>query len=207
IGMAALALLTVVIASWLSGRLSGPIESLVRDAKEIDGDSRTIVIPPNGPEEVMRLAQVYQTLLERARTHDHEQTELNRELLTANESLQREIEGRRAAMSRSEALELQLLQSQKFEAIGTMAGGIAHDFNNILTAILGSAELLRIDLPSGSPEADSVTTILAAADRAREVVKRILTFSRSDPPERRRVRASNLVDEAVGLLRAGAPAM
>ena len=199
LGMIALALLTVVVAGWLSGRLSGPIERLVLDAKGITGDRPAIAVPPNAPKEVFRLAQVYEVLLERARAHQEE-------LQTSNESLQREIEGRRAAMSRSEELELQLLQSQKFEAIGTMAGGIAHDFNNILTAILGSAELLRIDLRPDSPEAESVTTILAAADRAREVVNRILTFSRSDAPERRRIRGSNLVDEAVGLLRAGAPA-
>ena len=198
VAMLALALLTIVVAGWLSGRLSGPIEQLAREAREISGERLILSPPASGPDEVIRLAQAYEALLTRARAHRDELAGLNQELWSSNEALQREIEARKA-------LEQQLLQSQKFEAMGTMAGGIAHDFNNVLTAILGSAEVLELDLPPDGKESRSVRTIKAAGERARELVQRILAFSRRDPPARKAVRVGDVVEEAVTLLNAGKP--
>ena len=74
-------------------------------------------------------------------------------------------------------LEKQVQQSQKMEAIGTLAGGIAHDFNNILAAMFGYAYLLQQDT-DGSPAAqESVDEILKATNRAKDLVQQILTFS------------------------------
>ena len=75
-------------------------------------------------------------------------------------------------------LEEQLRQSQKMEAIGTLAGGIAHDFNNMLAVIMGYAEVALLKLPRGSGPAGNVEEILRAAERARQLVSQILTFSR-----------------------------
>jgi len=75
-------------------------------------------------------------------------------------------------------LESQLRQAHKMEAIGTMAGGIAHDFNNILTAILGYAEIAQGDIPDYSPAKNCITEVLTAGNRAKELVRHILTFSR-----------------------------
>ncbi|MCD6534429.1 MAG: PAS domain S-box protein, partial [Deltaproteobacteria bacterium] len=75
-------------------------------------------------------------------------------------------------------LEEQLAQSQKMEAIGTLAGGIAHDFNNILTSILGFSELVLLDLPDGSNAKKDIAQVLTSGQRAKELVKQILTFSR-----------------------------
>ncbi|HEX9006081.1 MAG TPA: ATP-binding protein, partial [Bacteroidota bacterium] len=72
----------------------------------------------------------------------------------------------------------QLRQSQKMEAIGTLAGGIAHDFNNILTAIIGFASLLSLRLGEDHPLACYVTDILAASDRAANLTRSLLSFSR-----------------------------
>jgi PAS domain S-box-containing protein len=72
----------------------------------------------------------------------------------------------------------QLLQSQKFEALGTLAGGIAHDFNNMLSAIFGYTQLTLIDAPAGSPIHSNLSAILGVCDRAKSLVKQILTFSR-----------------------------
>jgi PAS domain S-box-containing protein len=75
-------------------------------------------------------------------------------------------------------LEQQLRQAQKMEAVGRLAGGVAHDFNNILTAILGSAELLIQDLPEGHEHRIDAEEIRRAAQRAADLTRQLLAFSR-----------------------------
>lgn len=86
-------------------------------------------------------------------------------------------------VTKTRTLERQLLQAQKMEALGIMAGGIAHDFNNILGVIITNAELLQMDA-LGDKTGRRVSRILDAGTRARDVVKQILTFSRSEMEER-----------------------
>ncbi|HUC84831.1 MAG TPA: PAS domain S-box protein [Candidatus Acidoferrales bacterium] len=104
-------------------------------------------------------------------------------------------------------LEEQLLQAQKMEAIGTLAGGIAHDFNNMLAGILGSAELVREDLPPNLPTQEYVESIMIAANRARELVQQILTFSRRQESEKQPLQLQPIVGECIKLLRSTIPAM
>jgi len=80
---------------------------------------------------------------------------------------------------RRERMQLQrdLAQAQKLEAIGRLAGGVAHDFNNVLTAILGSAELLLLDAPRGASAREEVEIIRDAAMRAQELIRQLLAFS------------------------------
>jgi PAS domain S-box-containing protein len=115
------------------------------------------------------------------------------------------IQRERADNARAQA-EMQLRQSQKMEALGRLAGGIAHDFNNLLSAILGNAQLARQDLGEGHAALVSVDEIKTAGCRARELVQRILAFSRQQEPHRARVDPTVLVEEAVRLLRATLPA-
>ncbi|HHM01530.1 MAG TPA: response regulator [Caldithrix abyssi] len=77
-----------------------------------------------------------------------------------------------------EKLRQQLLQSQKLEAIGTLAGGIAHDFNNILTVILGHSEMMLSKLDKESELAQSLSVILSSSRRAADLTNQILAFSR-----------------------------
>src|SRR5690606_30387414 len=92
---------------------------------------------------------------------------------------------RREAEDRRLVLEAQLRESQKLEAVGTLAGGIAHDFNSTLAAILGNARL-AMEGAQGQPHiTESVGEILKAGSRARELVQRILAFSRRQPLQRR----------------------
>jgi PAS domain S-box-containing protein len=100
----------------------------------------------------------------------------------------------------------QLAQSQKMEAVGTLAGGIAHDFNNILTGVIGYAELARARLPASHPSAEDLGCVLTAGERARDLVRRILTFSRKHKPEKSAVSLKPVIGEILHLLRATTPA-
>ena len=103
-------------------------------------------------------------------------------------------------------LEGQLRQSQKMEAIGALAGGIAHDFNNILASILGNSELAMLDLPPNHPSATSIAEILKACDRAKQLVARIMTFSRRAENSPVSCDPALIVKEAARFLRSTLPA-
>ena len=116
-----------------------------------------------------------------------------------------DITAMKDAQSEQKALEARLSQSQKMQALGTLAGGVAHDFNNILTAILGNADLAREDLTADAPAHESLGEISTAARRGRELVRQILTFSRQQPLARARVPLAAVVVESCALLRAALP--
>ncbi|MBN2109076.1 MAG: PAS domain S-box protein, partial [Deltaproteobacteria bacterium] len=101
--------------------------------------------------------------------------------------------------------EEQLRQSQKMEAIGTLAGGIAHDFNNILAVIMGYTELSR-DLAKGSGVLEkNLTQVLKSVERAKALVRQILAFSRKTKGEVKPLHMHSIISEALKLLRASLP--
>jgi len=89
-----------------------------------------------------------------------------------------EVFGSWVDITERKALEMQLLQAQKMEAVGQLAGGVAHDFNNVLTAIAGYAELLREDLPSEDARRGDAEEIIRATERAAALTRQLLAFSR-----------------------------
>ncbi|MEJ2034325.1 MAG: response regulator [Deltaproteobacteria bacterium] len=97
-------------------------------------------------------------------------------------------------------------QAQKLEAIGTLAGGIAHDFNNILNVILGYTDLALRGLPADDPIATKLQKVKSASQRAADLVRQILAFSRLGGEEREPVRLQELIAEGVNLLRGTLPA-
>jgi PAS domain S-box-containing protein len=103
------------------------------------------------------------------------------------------------------ALESQLRQAQKMDAIGRLAGGLAHDFNNILTAIIGHAELLADTLPPRTQDRESVEAILEAGRRASLLVAQVLTFARRREQARTPVALASVLDEVMRLARATVP--
>jgi PAS domain S-box-containing protein len=117
----------------------------------------------------------------------------------------RDLTERRRQEQKQKNLEDQLRQMQKLEALGTLAGGIAHDFNNILTGILGNLQLAQMDLPPGHTALGAVQAADQASRRARDLVARILSFSRLDRENRAPALLGPIVQEAVQLLRVSLP--
>ena len=117
----------------------------------------------------------------------------------------RDISERKQAENEKKNLEARLQQAHKMEAIGTLAGGIAHDFNNILAAVLGYTEISLDEAPAGSLLHSNIQEVLYAGNRAKDLVKQILAFSRQAEQELAPVQVKHVAKEAIRLLRASLP--
>jgi PAS domain S-box-containing protein len=117
-----------------------------------------------------------------------------------------DITERTIAQNQKRQLELQLQQTQKMEALGTLAGGIAHDFNNILAAIIGYTEIAVADMDKESTSHDYLNRVLESGERARSLVRQILAFSRKGDMEPKPVQVKLIVKEVLKMLRASLPA-
>ena len=167
-------------------------------------------------EQVELLNKEKQALLE---TKALESFELNRQLkdkkkqldeniiqLESSQERLREIEEKcRALEVERETLEKQLRKAQKMESIGTLAGGIAHDFNNILGIILGYAELALLEAPNNDTLNKNVEQLIQAVDRAKKLVKQILTFSREGDETPKPLVVNPIVKEVLEMLRSTLP--
>lgn len=119
--------------------------------------------------------------------------------------ISRDITELKRAKEEKKKLEAQLQRAQKMEAIGVLAGGIAHDFNNILYPIIGYADLTMDHVPEGSVVQKNLNEILMAANRAKDLVQQILTFSRQSEHERKLIRIQPIIEETLGLRRSSIP--
>ena len=124
----------------------------------------------------------------------------NREI-TGYVGIARDVTREKYVETERKELETQLRQSQKMEAIGTLAGGIAHDFNNILAAIMGYTEISLAESKPDSPLIPRLERILKASHRGKDLVNQILTFSRQNEKKKHNVKLDYIVDEALALLR------
>jgi PAS domain S-box-containing protein len=102
-------------------------------------------------------------------------------------------------------LQAQVSQAQKMESIGQLAGGIAHDFNNVLYPIIGFTQMSIEDLPKTHPIQENLQDILSGANRARDLVKKILLFSRQKKQELKSIIIRPVIEEAIELLRSTIP--
>jgi len=116
-------------------------------------------------------------------------------------SLAEQIREAEAAREANEALQAQLVQSQKMESVGRLAGGVAHDFNNLLTGIMGYAELGLLRLPEGPPERDYFQAIHENSERAARLTSQLLAFSRRQVLRRSTVSPNAIVTDFARLLR------
>ena len=181
------------------GELLRQVEEAVRDRRAGVRSASARAVPPSAAEQVVVLKEYNSRLIAKL---EKKMVDLE----SANRALAEDIKRRVAAETERNRLETQLRHAQKMEAIGTMAGGIAHDFNNLLAGIMCAAELGKAE--AGDPRAarQAFDEVLAASNRARDLVKQILTFSRQQPVERRALDLAGPVAETVRFLRPTLPA-
>ena len=126
-------------------------------------------------------------------------TELTNDLAFGIMVLRTRIAHKRAEEEK-ERIQVQLLQARKMEAIGILAGGVAHDFNNLLTAILGCVDMAIMDMDESNPTLKDLKEIEASAQRAAELTKQLLLFSRKQPMRFLPVNINEIVDELSKML-------
>ena len=119
----------------------------------------------------------------------------------------RDITDRIKAEQERKQLQLQLIHAQKMEAVGTLAAGVAHDFNNALTAIIGHAEIARLEAERGVASTQNIDGIMAAAKRAAGIARSMLTFSRGTPTNKVPVNLNQFLDDSTTILRRIVPAI
>jgi signal transduction histidine kinase/ActR/RegA family two-component response regulator len=169
---------------FLVGHVTNPLRQLRDTAEAVGRGDFTRRVEVSSRDECGELAGVF--------------NQMTANLNTSRAELQQAVETLKATQA-------QLIQSEKLRAIGTLAGGIAHDFNNILGAILGFGELVLEDLPSETRNARNMRQVMKAGERAKELVRQILAFSRQSEPQRAPVRLSVMIEETLKLLRATIP--
>ena len=138
------------------------------------------------------------------KTQEYDEADI-RQLSLLMQGMWRLIQRMKADDEKGE-LEKRLRQAYKMESIGTLAGGIAHDFNNILSAIFGYAELSMSKMEPGTFVHGSLQSILKAAERARDLVRHILAFSRQGDQELMPVLITPIVKEVAKFMKASLPA-
>jgi signal transduction histidine kinase len=155
----------IFIAIVLSNRLSRPIQRLQDVSRAIaSGEYSQPLEISTGIRELHDLAADLEAM--------------RSELVGVNLRLQSQIREKEASEMRREELQKQLRQKQRLETVGTLAGGVAHEFNNVLVPIILFTDMALQDLPERSAARADLERVLGAARRAKDVVRKILTFSR-----------------------------
>ncbi len=173
-------LLVLILDRFLLKRL----QRLYTDIEVITHDGPTSAPPVlvQGRDEISSLASVVNQLLQRVRTDAHEQ---------------------RLSFERQEAIQAQLMQSQKSEALGRLAGGIAHDINNSLAAVTGWVRLTMEDLEEKHPGHESLGQALKATKYADGLIRQLLAFGRKTTSKLQRLHLRSLVEDTRRLVSAG----
>lgn len=185
-GLAALAglLASVLLVTLLDRLLLRRVQHLHDDLKAItEGDLEgTVGAQSSGKDELSRLERGINQLLDRVR---------------------RDAVAQREAHAQQEALQMQLLQSQKIEALGRFTSGIAHDFNNSLAAITGWTKMAVEDLDPEHPSHEALQHTLKATRYADGLMRQLLAYSRQSPPRMERMRLSRLIEDVRTLVASG----
>lgn len=175
---------TLILVPLLDRLLLRRLQDLHADVQQLSAKGPIVAgpIPVRGSDEIGQLAESVNALVDRVR-QDHE--------------------GQRAAYERQEALQAQLAQSQKTEALGRLTGGIAHDFNNSLAAITGWVRLAAEDLDDGHPSQEALQQAQKAMRYADGLMRQLLAFGRQAPPKLRRLHWTSLIEETRQLVEPG----
>jgi len=188
----------VGLAYLLSRAVTKPLEKFTHILDNSKEGDYSIRLTYNAKDEVGTFARHFDAFMTRIEKHHCLQNDENQKTIEAQDAL-------KAAEKERHKLLIQLQKSQKMEAIGTLAGGIAHDFNNILSSIFGYAQLAQLSGDNPQKLNNHMNQILKGAQRAADLVKQILTFSRGAENEKRPLKLHLVVKEALKLLRSSIP--
>jgi len=196
-----------VLSIYLSKLITNPIQRVIKTINQIGrkGDYHQIIGTRSNDE--VALIEAFTSMVANLEDAKKDLILTNQVLEKRAKDLEEEVQERRRAENEKEKLEAQLRQSQKMQAIGTLAGGVAHDFNNILWVILGNTEMGLRKTPKDSPVHSNLQEILTASNRAKNLVDQILAFSRQDEQERSAVQIHIIAKEAVKMLESTLPAI
>jgi len=172
-------------------RFTLPITQLTEAAREIQSGNLNKRVSAHSNDEIGELALAF--------------NEMTNKLQHSLEGLEKEIQNRTKVQEERGLLEKQLRQAQKMESIGTLAGGIAHDFNNILYPILGYSELLINEFADDERIKSIIEGIYSGANRAKDLVLQILTFSNGENAEIHAMKIQFIIKEVMKMLRATIP--
>ena len=193
-GLSAYLVISLLLLMLLAVRLTRPLKTLQRDSRAIasgDYDTR------------LRVTTRVREFRELAKDLDH----MRDSLVGINERLRAEIAEHVSTEQQRQTLQAQLRHAQRLEMIGTLAGGIAHEFNNILQPIILYADLALEDLPQDSPIRGNLERVMKSANRAKNIIGRVLTFSRKSVESRQEPSdVVSIVKETLSLVRALMPA-
>lgn len=219
----------LLVFIFLRSRLTRPIEEMIIFLRnQTDGfpDFSARMSSP-GKGEVAELYLAFNSLLESLENTTvsknilteeiQERKKVEKELLRYKDELENLVEERSRSLeeatkqlheefSQRKQIETQLRQAQKMEALGSLAGGIAHDFNNILTPLIGFTDMTIRQVEKGSDAWENLEEVRDASYRAKELVGRILAFSRKGEQHMESVDFVSVLQEVIHLLRASIPA-
>jgi len=192
--------LALPFSLFLSRWLTGPITQLAQVSADLPvklPEAKNIDWPVSAAIEINTLIANTKSMACTLEKNFYELQMQSEELSQANRNLLQEMQERQKAEDEKTKLEAQLVQTQKMEAIGTLAGGIAHDFNNILTAIIGNISLAMLDLQMQESSRARLTEAEKACLQAQNLSRQLLTFSKGGAPIKEVVSVNRLIIESV----------
>ena len=197
IGYFVMAILFASILYWTMRVLViQPIENVNRGVDRISGGNFDFRIALNSKDELGSLASAFNQM---ARDLEDSRSDLTK----LNEELERRVDLRSKQLSAEiavrEIAEAELAHHQKLESLGNLSGGIAHNLNNLLQPMFALSRMLMKKLPDESKELEYAEKIAQASERAKDLVTRIVLFSRRELPGRELVDICKLIDEALAL--------
>ena len=189
-----IAAISITIYQLFRRYIFNPLINIGNSARLIAGGNLDAQIDTASEDEIGQLAHTFNQMMQSIKAITASRDELNHE-----------ITERKQAEEERKKLQEQLLQSQKMEAIGSLAGGIAHEFNNILGTIIGNTELAINDVPESNPARECLEEIQSASLRAKDVVRQILGFARKSVFQLVSLQISPIISETLELIRASIP--